>query len=78
MVERNPRLSDCCVLASFLNQKNTRVEGNIFITNNAAGCDDRNTVQNTTCHTLIVTINKNHQIAYDNIDTLSIGLRPLH
>ena len=73
MVERNPRLSDCCVLASFLNQKNTRVEGNIFITNNAAGCDDRNTVQNTTCHTLIVTINKNHQIAYDNIDTLSIG-----
>ena len=71
VVEHNPRLSDCCVLARFLNQENTRVEGNIFITENAIGCD-RDTIQNT-CHTIIVTTNKNHQIAYDNIDTLSIG-----
>ena len=71
VVEHNPRLSDCCVLAKFLNQENTRVEGNIFITENAVGCE-RDTIQNT-CHTIIVTTNKNHQIAYDNIDTLSIG-----
>ena len=72
MVENNSSLSDCCVLANILNQENNRVEGKIFIVNNAAGCDNRNTVQNTTCHTLIVTTNKNHQIAYDSIDPIPI------
>ena len=70
VVENNPGLSNCCVLARFLNQGNNRVEGNTYITNNAAGCDE-NTIQNT-CR-LIVTTNKNHQIAYDNIDPISIS-----
>ena len=71
VVENNPRLSDCCVLASFLEQGNNRVEGNIFITSNATGCD-RDTIQNT-CHTLIVTTNKNHQIAYDSTNSIPIS-----
>ena len=71
MVENNPRLSDCCLLASFLEQGNNRVEGKTFITNNATGCD-RDTIQNT-CHTLIVTTNKNHQIAYDSTNSIPIS-----
>ena len=44
---------------------------NIFITNNATGCD-RDTIQNT-CHTIIVTTNKTHQIAYDSTDPIDIS-----
>ena len=68
VVENNSSLSDCCVLASFLEQDNI---GHIFITNNATGCD-RDTIQNT-CHTLIVTTNKNHQIAYDSTNSIPIS-----
>ena len=68
VVENNSRLSDCCLLASFLEQDNI---GHIFITNNATGCD-RDTIQNT-CHTLIVTTNKNHQIAYDSTNSIPIS-----
>ena len=70
VVENNPGLSNCCVLARFLNQGNNRVEGNTYITNNAAGCDE-NTIQNT-CRLIVIT-NKKHQIAYDNIDPISIS-----
>ena len=71
VVENNPSLSDCCVLARFLSQENNRVEGNTFITNNSKECN-RDTIQNT-CHTLIVTTNKVHQIAYDYIDPIPIS-----
>ena len=72
VVENNSSLSNCCVLAPFFNIENTGVEGDTFITNNAAGCEDKNTIQNT-CQSLIITTKKVHQIAHDNIDPLPIG-----
>ena len=72
VVEENPRLSDCCVLASFINEENNRIKGAKFIIDNAPGCNE-DTIQNT-CHTLVVTTKKIHEIAYDNTEPISISL----
>ena len=85
VVENNSSLSDCCVLEYFISQEENMIgkfnalnpgliydgEKIIFITDNATGCENRETIQNT-CQTLIVTTKKIHQIARDNTDPIPI------
>ena len=47
VVEENPVLSDCYVLTEFLSSGTTAVSGDIYINNNANGCNSQNGIINT-------------------------------
>ena len=68
VVENNDRLSTCCVLTEFLPGGNHAVNGQIFINDNAMGCNTESEINATT---LILT-SSNETIAYNDTDSIAI------
>ena len=68
VVENNSSLSTCCVLTDFLSDGVNAVSGNIYINNNAVGCDSESQI-----NTPLTLISSNDTtIAYDNTALISI------
>ena len=67
VVENNSSLSTCCVFTEFLPDGDHAVRGDIFINNNAAGCDSESEV-----NTPLTLISSNVTITYDNTDPITI------
>ena len=68
VVESNDRLSTCCVLTEFLPGGTHAVSGDIFINDNATGCNSESEINATT----LTTTSSNKNIAYNNTNPIAI------
>ena len=68
MVDVNPMLSTCCVLMNFFSDGVNAVNGDIFINNNATGCNSKPQIN---AITLTLT-SSNESIAYNDTDSIAI------
>ena len=71
VVERNPNLVLCSWLEKFIPTGTNAVTGRIYINNNASGCNSTEEI-NDPPPILIVTTNKNRQIAYNSTNPIPI------
>ena len=68
VVEYNPSLSDCCVLTDFFSNGANAVSGNIFINNNAMGCNSKSEINATT----LTLTSSNESITHNDTDPIAI------